>query len=261
MDSKFFDPDISRRREAAIAEVKQLLGDDHLDLANRLGDIVMRGDLLVHEREWWQTPQAKAIRRAAAELAEALDALDWLEFQTVEGDFDVTSRDIFAGWVLPAKASVNPDVARQMEEDGDDPHNSECGFLVRFHVQAHRLAKIKTKQVGRPIDNVRRRIARDVAEEMLLAGLAPAKSDTGLFAKVLRVVFRHAQLAPPMHMFKVTADAMKEITARKKRDPAFAAAVARATQSTRTGNDLRKRSPSARSDRSRPASPRRPNPR
>ena len=79
-----------------------------------------------------QTPQAKAIRRAAAELAEALDALDWLEFQTVEGDFDVTSRDIFAGWVLPAKASVNPDVARQMEEDGDDPHNSECGFLCGF---------------------------------------------------------------------------------------------------------------------------------
>ena len=229
----FFAPDIPGLREEAISELKQLLSE-HQELAERLGDFVTMGSLLANQREWWQAPKATAVRHAAEALSRALNELDWLEFQLVERAFDDASRDIFEGWVLPENARVNPEIAQRMDEFGDDAHDGERGFLVRFHAQARRLATANRRRVGRPVDDVRRRIARGVGEQMLLAGIMPPKSDSGLFASVLRILFRRAKLGSPVNMFEVTVDAMKEIAARLKNDAKFAAAVARAAGSGRS---------------------------
>jgi hypothetical protein len=54
-----------------------------------------------------------------------------------------------------------------------------------------------------------------------------------LFANVLRVVLQSAHLAPPANMFRVTAEAMKEIRAMIQSDGKFAEEVRQAQRQGR----------------------------
>jgi hypothetical protein len=247
----FDNTEIGRGCDEARAQLAQLLGDNHV-LVGKFTDLVLQADMMAHEDAWWQEPKVKEIRRAAADLALSLDSLDWLEFQVVEAEFNEPSRRIYTGWTLSADAATDPDVARRMEEYADDPNDADRGFLVRFHAQVRELAELGARGVGRPQEEVRRRVAVRVAEELLLAGIKPARSDSRSFASILRVVFRCANLAPPVDLYRVTAYAMDDISILTKSNPTLAEAVRQAQpqrKSTDSGRKPRIGRPSSRAGR------------
>jgi hypothetical protein len=236
------DDEVNRRWDAARAGLVQSLGNDD-ELVEQLLQIIESAVMMTHARAWRQHPKVKQIRTAAADLARSLDALGWLEFQTIEAEFNEASRRIFSGWTISRNATLDPKVARRMEEYLHDPDDPQEGFLVRFHAQTRQLAEAGAKRRrGRPKDKASRLVAVDVGTSLLLAGKKAPVSENGLFANVVRVVLQSANLAPPANMFRMTAGAMKEIKARIQMDANFAKEV-RQAQRPRGSTDRGRRRP------------------
>jgi hypothetical protein len=251
-------PEVGRRCGEAKAKLVQLLGNDDI-LIHKLAQMVVMADLLTHECAWWQQSTMKKMRRVASELAAVLDGLDWLEFEELEVEFNASSREIFKGWTLPSDAPTNPGVARRMEENGQNPNDRHRGFLVRFHAQVRQLAVAGARSRGRPVDEVQRRVAIEVAKALLRSGRAASRSDGGLFANILRIILECANLSPPANMYRLTTRAMNDVDALIARDGTFAEEVrqaARQAKSTTSSSKTRLRGSSSGSGRSRQPRPR-----